>query len=232
MIVDFHTHTYHSYDSMMDPAKILSIASKRGLTHIVINDHNTIKGGMECKALNRNAGLEVVVGAEIATNAGDVTGIFLKEEINARQFSDVVMEIKKQGGLVILNHPYVGHNLSEINFNGIDLVEGFNSRVDYKKNMLAVELAKQHNKPVIAGSDAHIYSEIGRCRTNYSVSDFLLPDSCEYHRNPFYALTASQLIKSKKKKDFRIFTSTVLGAPKKIWRHLLESNKSHFFKNR
>src|ERR1700756_271115 len=133
----------------MNPEKILRLAKERGLDAIVINDHDTIAGGLECKRINKINGLEVIVGAEIKTSVGDVTGIFLKEEISARNYSEVVAEIKRQGGITILNHPYVAHNLSEINFEGIDLIEGYNGRVDSKKNELAVQLARQHNKPIV-----------------------------------------------------------------------------------
>ena len=231
MIIDFHTHTYHSYDSLMDPVKILKIASERGLTGIVINDHNTIKGGLECLKINKNSALQVIVGAEVATDVGDVTGIFLKEEIQSRKFSDVVTEIRKQGGLTILNHPFVGHKLDEINFEGIDLIEGFNSRVDHQRNLLAVELANKYNKPVIAGSDAHLYAEIGRCRTVYESNDFLKPVTCEYNRNPLHAVVISQYIKSWKRKNFRLWLNVTLGAPGKIARHQQEKTKHFIYKN-
>ena len=231
MIIDFHTHTYHSYDSLMDPAKILKIATERGLTAIVINDHNTIKGGLECQRLNKNTGLKVIVGAEIATDIGDVTGIFLKEEIHSRKFSDVVTEIRKQGGLTILNHPFVGHKLEEVNFDGIDLVEGFNSRVDHRRNLLAVELAILNNKPVIAGSDAHLYSEIGCCRTIYKGDNFMEPVSCEYTRNPSHAVVISQLIKSWKRKDLRLGLNVGMGALGKMIRHSQEKTKHYLYQN-
>src|ERR1700761_494198 len=101
MIIDFHTHTYHSYDCLMRPEKILKLAKERGLDAIVINDHDTIAGGLECKRLNKIQELEIIVGAEIKTSIGDVTGIFLKEEIHARNYSEVVAEIKRQGGITI-----------------------------------------------------------------------------------------------------------------------------------
>ena len=81
MIVDFHTHTYHSYDCAMNPAKILRLAKERGLNAIVINDHDTIAGGLECKRINPYKDLEVIIGAEIKTSIGDVTGIFLKDHL-------------------------------------------------------------------------------------------------------------------------------------------------------
>lgn len=219
MIIDLHTHTHHSYDCMMRPEKILRLAKERGLDAIVINDHDTIAGGLECKRVNKIPGLEVIVGAEIKTSIGDVTGIFLKEEISARNYSDVIAEIKRQGGITILNHPFVGHNLNDLNFDGIDLIEGYNGRLDMARNKMAVQLAKQHNKPVVAGSDAHTYSEVANCRTHYAdLSNLLLPQKTEYKQCSVIAPLKSQFVKSVKQKNFSLMMSVLLAAPGRIIR--------------
>ncbi len=216
--IDFHTHTYHSYDSLMRPEKILKIASEKGLNAIVINDHNTIKGGLECKKINTNKNLEVIIGAEVYTSIGDVTGIFLKEEIQSKNFSDVVQEIKNQGGITVLNHPYHGHKLSDINFDGIDLIEGYNGRLSIDKNELAVKLALEHKKPIIAGSDAHTYNEIANCKTYYEkdLLNLLNPLRTEYKRCDALALIKSQSIKAYKQKDLHLLLRVMISAPKKI----------------
>ena len=219
MTIDFHTHTYHSYDCVMKPEKILRLAKERGLDAIVINDHDTIAGGLECKKINNVEGLEVIIGAEIKTSIGDVTGIFLKEEVKARNYSDVIAEIKRQGGITILNHPYVAHNLSEVNFDGIDLIEGYNGRVNPEKNQLALQLAKQHNKPVVAGSDSHTYAEIANCRTHYAdLKHLLLPLKSEYTQCSVMAPLESQFIKSLKQKDLKLMMSVLFAAPGRIIR--------------
>ena len=223
MIVDFHTHTYHSYDSLMQPTKILKLAYGRGLNAIVINDHNTIKGGVECKAKNPYKDMEVIIGAEIKTDIGDVTGIFLKEEITAYKYSDVITQIKLQGGITILNHPFVSHNLSEMNFDGIDLIEGYNGRLNKLQNKKAVELALKLGKPLISGSDAHVYDEVARCKTHYdSPIDYLKPLRVEYIQCSVMSPIKSQLIKSYKTKDPVLFLKVLLGSPKKIIKRIMQ----------
>lgn len=204
--LDFHTHTYHSYDSLMKPEKILRIAKQRGLNGIVISDHDTIKGGLECASINKDPAFRVVVASEIKTNVGDITALNIRTEISERNFSDVAAAVKKQGGLVLLVHPYHHHKLDEINFDAIDLIEGFNAREFPAGNQKAMELAKQHNKPVIAGSDAHIYSEIGNARTFYSdFTDLSKPISFEGNRNKPLDEITSQLIKAWKSKSAKKF---------------------------
>ncbi len=219
MTIDFHTHTYHSYDSLMRPEKILKLAKQRGLNAIVINDHDTIKGGLECAQINKDKDFKVIVGAEIKTDVGDITGIFLKEEISSRHYADVIKEIKNQGGITILNHPFVGHKLDDMNFDGIDLIEGYNGRLSKTENELAVQLAQKLGKPIIAGSDSHIYSEISNCKTHYlDFNNLMNPSSVDYTQCSILAPVISQIIKANKKGDAGLMISVILSIPGKIFR--------------
>lgn len=214
--IDFHTHTYHSYDCRMDPMKILALARERGLGAIVINDHDTIKGGLEAKAKNPYPDLEVIVGAEIKTDVGDITGIFLKEEITVRKHTEVIREIKNQGGIVILNHPYIQHKLSEIDYSGIDFIEGYNGRTDKARNQLAVELARKENKPILSGSDAHTYSEIANCYSvfsEYKAGEIGIAEKHQYKRSSFASIERSKLIKASKKTDLKLMMKTLAFLP-------------------
>lgn len=210
MIIDFHTHTHHSYDSIMNPATILKLAKKRGLDGIVICDHNTIKGGIEAFSLNKDPNFIVIIGAEIYTDAGDVTGIFLTKEITARTFNEVVKEIKAQGGKTILNHPYKGHDLTKVDFSQIDFIEGYNSRLSKKDNEKAVALAKKHNIPIIAGSDSHLYNEIANCKTQITDLNKMKILKCEYKKSKHINITISQYIKAFKRRDIAIAISATI----------------------
>jgi len=218
MIIDFHTHTHHSYDSNMKPEKILFLAKKRGLTAIVINDHNTIKGGLECKKINKYKDLEVIIGAEILTDIGDVTGIFLTKEIKSHNYKDVINEIKEQGGYSILNHPYKGHKLDNVDFSLFDFIEGYNSRLSDVDNKKAVDLAKKHNKPIIYGSDAHCYNEIANCKTIYNNNDiFSKPEKYIYKRSNSFNILKSQYIKAWKRKSIKLAILVSLKYIKQIF---------------
>ena len=216
MKIDFHIHTYHSYDSLMKPARILRLAKTRGLDGLVICDHNTLKGALEVQSLNNDKDFIIIAGAEIATEAGDITGIFLKNEIKSRKFRDVVREIRDQGGRVILNHPYRSHDLSLIDFSMIDFIEGWNSRLDSEANAMAVDLARKHNIPVIGGSDAHVYSEIGLCRTEVTDQESLTPVRIEYRPSGPVNIARSQFIKSVKHKSPSLFFSTLIILLKRL----------------
>ena len=218
MKIDFHVHTKYSYDSFMKPKKIIEIAKSRGLNGIVICDHNTVSGSLEAIKINPYSDFVIIPAAEIYTDAGDITGLFIKKEITSKKFKDVALEIKKQGGKVLLNHPFKHHNLSKIDFDLIDFIEGYNSRLTKEENQKALNLAKKHNKPILAGSDAHCYHEIGNSFTEVDNITDLFPKRWHYQKSNRIYVTLSQYIKAIKQKDIKIFISaskimikTILG---------------------
>ncbi len=112
----------------------------------------------------------VIVGSEIKTEWGDVVCLFLEKEITTRRFREVEEEVRKQGGIMILAHPYWKHTLSEELLGGVDLVETFNSRISPGRNRKAEELALSRGLLQVAGSDAHLPWEIGKGVTSFDVS--------------------------------------------------------------
>ena len=101
------------------------------------------------------------------TEKGEVTGLFLSQEVKPTHFQDVIAEIKAQGGMVIVPHPFDGLRRSAFRITAedaglVDAIEGFNSRCILQKyNTKALEFANRHNLPVVGGSDAHYSNEIG-----------------------------------------------------------------------
>ena len=163
---DLHIHSKYSYDSFLNPETIIKVAKRKGLNGVAVTDHGTIKGGLATREINKDVDFEVIVGSETETEYGDVLGLFLSREIRSGKFTEVCEEIKAQGGLVVLAHPFrKGKTLSESLLQYIDFVEGFNARSPRSLNLKAQELAKVFKMPVVAGSDAHMPFEIGRGRT-------------------------------------------------------------------
>jgi predicted metal-dependent phosphoesterase TrpH len=162
MRYDLHIHSKYSYDSLLSPSRILKVAKKRGLGGIAVTDHNTISGGLATQKENRNPDFEVIVGAEIKTEFGDIIGLFLNEEISNRCFSEVIDEVRSQGGYSVLAHPYRQYPSPEKIIERVDFIEVFNSRSSFLQNHKSQMLAKETLKKITAGSDAHSSMEIGR----------------------------------------------------------------------
>jgi predicted metal-dependent phosphoesterase TrpH len=160
MIGDFHIHSKYSHDSIMEPRLILKQARKKRMDTIAITDHDTIKGATVAKKFEKEFGIRVIVGSEIKTDAGDVIGLELKEEIVSRDWNDVIAEIRDQGGISVLPHPFRNHVHIQQIADAIDMIEIWNGRSSEQQNSQAGSLCADR-KRCIMGSDAHTVFEVG-----------------------------------------------------------------------
>ncbi len=158
----------------MVPERIVLQAKKKGLKGIAVTDHNTINGGLQAKSHNRNSDILVIVGSEVRTDQCEIIGLFLNEEIYSKDPFAVLDEIKDQGGISVLPHPFrslliprhKGHNELPLELvKRVDLIEAVNARTKAEDNCKALNLAKKVGKPTVSGSDAHTYPEIARVKT-------------------------------------------------------------------
>ena len=166
---DLHIHTKYSFDCLLESRTVVKVALMRGLSAIAITDHNTVKGSLAAiREASSVENLMVIPGIEVKTDMGDLIGLYVQEEIKSRGFYDVIDEIRAQGGLVVLPHPYSGHKGAvEDLVKCADVVEAMNGRCSHAKNVKAFQLANNLGKPAIACSDAHFAFEIGRLKTKF-----------------------------------------------------------------
>ncbi|HBI72885.1 MAG TPA: phosphotransferase [Lachnospiraceae bacterium] len=208
MILELHSHSKYSYDSLIEPIKMVKYAKKIGLDGIAITDHDTIKGGVIAQKDNRSDEFTVIVGCETKTEAGDIIGLFLNEELRSRNSLEVIDEIHDQAGIVVLPHPFRGHNLSEDLIKKVDLIEVINSRSSSEANKRAKELALSSLKNSVVGSDAHFLSEIGSSKNifpvNFNIRKEILNGCSDIQINssPSYLQPLSQTIKAIKQERY------------------------------
>ena len=219
--IDLHIHSNISFDSLNNIEKIIEIAQRRNLDIIAITDHNSIDNALRAKELvyKRRLNVEVIVGEEISTDKGEVIGLFLENHVKPGKLQYVIENIKLQGGIVYLPHPFKRSKVLQNNMIGIDLIEVWNSRASYEQNYKALLYAVQHNILMGCGSDSHFLSEIGRCRMilaipsaldlNLTADSFLSLLNSSYEleiigTNKNYVIfeCLSQVIKSIKTKKF------------------------------
>jgi len=171
--VDLHMHTDHSYDCATPVEVLLAEARAKGLGAIAVTEHNEISGALAAAELAGKAGVKVIVGEEIKTAAqGEVIGLFIKEKIpRGLTLQETISEIKRQGGLVYVPHPFdrmhsvpdYKHLLDVIG--DIDVLEIFNPRVAISEyNEEAVRFAAKYRIIAGAGSDAHVPQGLGSVR--------------------------------------------------------------------
>jgi hypothetical protein len=168
---DLHMHTDHSPDCATPAEVLLETAKERGLGAIAITDHNEISGALEAREIAaRIGGIKVIVAEEVKTaHEGEVIGLFLTERIErGMSMAETIAEIRRQGGLVYVPHPFDRlhsvpdyENLLEI-VDQIDILEVFNPRVTLSAfNEEAVRFARKYGIVPGAGSDSHVAQGLG-----------------------------------------------------------------------
>jgi hypothetical protein len=171
--VDLHMHTDHSHDCETPVEVLLATAKEAGLGAIAVTDHNEISGALEAREKAAAAGMKVIVGEEVKTaNQGEVIGLFIEEKIpRGLTLRETVAEIKRQGGLVYVPHPFdrmhsvpdYEHLLSILD--DVDAIEVFNPRVAIGSfNEEAVRFAAKYRLVAGAGSDSHVAQGLGSVR--------------------------------------------------------------------
>jgi glycosyltransferase involved in cell wall biosynthesis len=169
--VDLHMHTDHSPDCATPAGLLLETAKERGLGAIAITDHNEISGALEAEEIaKRIGGIKVIVAEEVKTaREGEVIGLFLRERIDrGMSMEETIAEIRRQGGLVYVPHPFDRlhsvpdyEHLLEI-VEDIDILEVFNPRVAFSAfNEEAVRFARKYSIVPGAGSDSHVAQGLG-----------------------------------------------------------------------
>jgi glycosyltransferase involved in cell wall biosynthesis len=171
--VDLHMHTDHSHDCATPVEVLLAAAREQGLGAIAVTDHNEISGALEAREKAAAAGVKVIVAEEVKTaSQGEVIGLFIEEKIpRGLTLTETVAEIKRQGGLVYVPHPFDRmHSVPDYEhlltiLEDVDAIEVFNPRVAIGAfNEEAVRFAAKYRIVAGAGSDSHVAQGLGSVR--------------------------------------------------------------------
>src|SRR5690242_6943566 len=162
-------HTCFSHDAYQTPRELVDRAREVGLDRIAVTDHHTIDGALRARDLDPE---RVIIGEEITASCGtDVIGLYLTKRIPPRlPLERVVNEIRAQGGVVYLPHPFAYIRDARRKFERaaplVDIVEVWNSRAFYSPwNHRAMQEVRARRIPAAGGSDAHFSEELGRALT-------------------------------------------------------------------
>lgn len=168
--VDLHMHTDHSPDCATPVETLLATAREVGLGAIAITDHNEVSGALAAREIAAEFGVKVIVAEEVKTaEQGEVIGLFLERRIERGMTMDeTIAEIRRQGGLVYVPHPFDRlhsvpdyEHLLEI-VEQIDILEVFNPRVALTAfNEEAERFAAKYRIVPGAGSDSHVAQGLG-----------------------------------------------------------------------
>lgn len=170
--VDLHVHTNSSYDCCTTLEEFRKLFSRNLVDKIAITDHSVIGLAFE---LQKEFGDKIIIGEEIMTSGGEIIGLFLTKEIPKLLTPEkTIEEIKKQGGIAYIPHPFdirrsgIGKWIEyEKIMKSADIIEVYNSRCfTQTPNEQARKFAEENRKLMSAASDAHDWKDVG---TSYVV---------------------------------------------------------------
>jgi predicted metal-dependent phosphoesterase TrpH len=171
-LADLHVHTSASFDSLSRPENVGRAAAERGLTYLAITDHDRLDVALRLRD-DPPEGLEIIVGQEVRTSAGDLIALYIERPIPVGLApAEAAARIREQGGVVGLAHPFdrfrqgAGRSGWEAELEAVvpllDYVETWNARLMVGNgNRRAAEFAHTHQLPGVAVSDAHTILEVG-----------------------------------------------------------------------
>ena len=172
--VDLHMHTDHSGDCATPVEVLLADRARAGPRRD--RRHRPQRGlrrARGAQALAAEYGVKVIVAEEVKTaSQGEVIGLFIEEKIpRGMTLAETVAEIRRQGGLVYVPHPFdrmhavpdYEHLLDIVE--DVDAIEVYNPRVAIGSfNEEAARFAAKYRIPAGAGSDAHVAQGLGSVR--------------------------------------------------------------------
>jgi len=163
--VDLHLHTKFSGDAQLTPKQIVNELHAHPLIKgVAITDHNTLQGYFQVQKLaDPYEDLIVIPGIEVATPDGEIILLGVKEMPSYPLTIDGVVDFaKEKAALIVLPHPYremggLGDLAEKIQAHAIEVI---NPSSTPEENKMAEELAERRNLPGVAGSDAHVLSQM------------------------------------------------------------------------
>jgi predicted metal-dependent phosphoesterase TrpH len=116
----------------------------------------------------------IIPGEEIMTTEGELLAWYIKEEVPPRLTpEETITRLRDQNAVIGIPHPFdrIRRGAWKLEpllriVDLVDCIEVFNARCLYPEdNVKALAFAKEHNKLMTSGSDAHGWPEYGRAVT-------------------------------------------------------------------
>ena len=179
MKADLHIHSHFSPDAISRPESILAAAADHGIGWVAITDHNSAAGWTVFAEIAHRYPVGVIFGQEMkivkeGRVGGELLCLFLSRPVTGRTVRDVLTQVRSQGGLASIAHPFSERRHEFRAFDQIDnwsdlAVEVRNGRSYHQEdNKMAADMAERINAPMTAGSDAHTPFEVGSVYLEFS----------------------------------------------------------------
>jgi predicted metal-dependent phosphoesterase TrpH len=177
--VELHAHSELSHDGRDPVEMLLEQAQAVGLDALAVTDHDEIDASLRAAELADDYGLIGIPGMEVTSADGHVLAIGVESAVPAGlPFAETLAEIRDRGGIAVVPHPFqssrsgVAANISGDELADADAIEVYNSRLlTGRANRKAEKFARVNDRPMTAGSDAHIAEMVGQAVTRVGADD-------------------------------------------------------------
>jgi len=187
VLIDLHTHTEPlSHDSLLTPDDLIDAAKAAGLDGVCLTEHDFFWDPAEVRDFSQRHRFVVIPGVEINTEDGHLLVFGLQRYVyGMHRVAELARLVDEAGGVMIAAHPYRRQLPFELRHDGdwsgaleralanpayghVCAMETANGRGSERENAFAAELAARLRLPAVAASDAHAYSDVGRCASEFS----------------------------------------------------------------
>ncbi len=164
MNLELHVHTNRSIDAEVTFEELEKYLKASKIDFLAVCDHDL----MATDLLNHP---KIISGIEQKSEKGEIIGLFLSKPIQSHVSKEIIREIKNQGGLVMIPHPFVNPKAKWDSLKKqIDLFEVFNPRISHQANKLALEYALKNKLIQASGTDAHALEGLGLTYLKFPVN--------------------------------------------------------------
>ncbi len=182
--IDCHIHSKYSPDGRGELHELVKVAKEKGLTGIVVSDHNTYRMPADMKAAKFD-GFTLIPAEEVSVREGHCLALGIRELIPPRlPLIETLQKIRDAGGIGVPSHPFrrvhgVGAIALDAARKDLRALEVYNARDGPRKsNDRSQATAKRFQLGGTGGSDAHQIFEVGNAFTVFkervdTVDEFL-----------------------------------------------------------
>ena len=168
--IDLHTHSQLSPDGGISAEQYEAALKNNLCDMIAVTDHNQTDFAI---GLKQRLGERIIIGEEIMTTDGEIVGLYLTKTIKpGLTAAETVQQIKVQGGLVYIPHPFesvrkgMHPGVLEEFINDIDIIEVCNGRAFLQDRSAQAVIWSKLNRVIgAASSDAHGIRGLGKTYT-------------------------------------------------------------------
>jgi len=167
-LVEFHCHTFRSFDGFTTDRQLLEVCRAKNIKAIAITEHDlACQLDMDFFAAQ---GIQIIPGCEFTTDLGaHIIGLFIEKTLPAGSSREKIFEfVKNEDGLLLLPHPwkpgsgYFNFYDEDEYLHNVDLLELYNGGWESAEfNSLLIDLAKRFGIKLVGASDSHKAWQIG-----------------------------------------------------------------------